>query len=81
MSQGEGMWDTNESGSDPETDDHTEGDDDEYLSRGLASLSSLEVLKIDCSCLPLYWEMEDPGYLATIVPSTVKEVTMLPYWG
>ena len=79
MSEGEGMWDMNESDSDPGTDDHTEGDDDEYLSRGLASLSSLEVLEIDWSCLRPYWEKEDPSYLATIVPSTVKEVIMLPH--
>jgi hypothetical protein len=81
MGHGERMWHMNDWDSDSGSDGHTEDDDDEYLSSGLASLSSLEVLIIDGSCLRPDWEEEDPSHVTTIIPSTVKEVTMRPRRG
>jgi hypothetical protein len=78
MGHGERMWHMNDWDSDPGSDDDTEEDEDDYLSSELASLSSLEVLNIDGSCLPPDWADEDPSRVTTIIPSTVKEVTMHP---
>jgi hypothetical protein len=83
LSNAEYMWELKNDGH----SDTGGGDDDEndgvdklegYLNAGFSLLSSLEELNVDLHCLPEYWERNDPGLLVTVIPASVKTLTLHP---
>jgi len=81
MCNGEGLWAWE---SDNDYDDGGGGDGgfdiDErkrFGKSGLSSMSSLQFLKIDAYCLRSGWKSEEPESLIAMLPSSVREVTVV----
>ncbi|KAK0634218.1 hypothetical protein B0T14DRAFT_561732 [Immersiella caudata] len=69
-----------DSGDDDDDDDDDDAHSKQCLGTGLTLPFCFEVLDINGNYLRVGWE-DDPSHLATIIPSTVRAVTMWPGLG